>query len=365
MNNAMTKPCDVLFYPTDPKFDEDIRNFQGCPTIAVTKKGRIFAGWYSGGIKEPDMDNYNLLVMSDDCGKTWSKPILVIPSSKENFVHALDIQLWMDKDGKLHLFWVQNNTKLRSECTTVRDGDQPLTYTGDYAFDDFKHAEWEIVCDDPDADELKFTEPRYVFQGFLRCKPNVLENGDILYFAYDQIVKKYSYSISTDNGKTFTHHIGPEKISTVFDEGMAYQMSDGTVRLLMRSYKGCLVELYSKDNGRTWTNAMQSDIVSADTRFYVSYTPSGKLLLVVNDDPKSRTNMTIMLSEDEGKTWKYKKLLDTRENLSYPDVDFCGDDIYLVYDRERTGAKEILFAKFTEQDIIDGNEIEISIISKP
>ena len=61
----------------------------------------------------------------------------------------------------------------------------------------------------------------------------------------------------------------------------------------------------------------------------------------------------------------YKKLLDTRENLSYPDVDFCGDDIYLVYDRERTGAKEILFAKFTEQDIIDGNEIEISIISKP
>ena len=97
MNNAKEKACEVLFYPNDPKYDENIRNFQGCPTIAVTKKGRIFVGWYSGGIKEPDMDNYNLLVMSDDNCQTWSKPILIIPSNKELFVHALDIQLWMDK----------------------------------------------------------------------------------------------------------------------------------------------------------------------------------------------------------------------------------------------------------------------------
>lgn len=365
MNNAKEKACEVLFYPDDPKYDENIRNFQGCPTIAVTKNGRIFAGWYSGGIKEPDMDNYNLLVMSDDNGQTWSKPILIIPSNKELFVHALDIQLWMDSDGKLHVFWVQNNTTLRSECKTVRDGDQPLTSNGDYTFDDFVHAEWEIVCDDPDADEMKFSEPRYLFQGFMRCKPTVLKNGDILYFAYDQIVKKYSYSISTDNGETFSHHIGPDKINTCFDEGMAYQLSDGTVRLLARSYLGALTELYSKDNGRTWTAAKLSNIISADTRFYVSWTPSGRLLMVVNDDPKSRTNLTVMLSEDEGVTWKYKKLIDNRRDLSYPDVDFNGDNIYLVYDRERTGAKEILFAKFTEQDIIENNDINISIISKP
>ncbi len=365
MNNAKEKACEILLYPDDPKYDENIRNFQGCPTIAVTKKGRIFVGWYSGGIKEPDMDNYNLLVMSDDGGKTWSKPVVVIPSSKENFVHALDIQLWMSDDGKLHLFWVQNNTKLRTECTTEPKPGQPLAFNGDYAFDDFVHSEWEIVCDDPDADVLTFSEPRYVFQGFLRCKPTVLKNGDILYFAYDQSVNKYGYSISTDNGETFTHHLGPEKLDTDFDETMAYQFNDGRIRLLARSGLGALVEMFSDDNGRTWTEAHKSDIVSAITRFYISRTPSGRLLIIVNFDPKSRTNLTVMLSDDEGVTWKYKTLIDDRKDLSYPDVDFLGDNIYLTYDRERTGAKEILFAKFTEQDIINESEIEISIISRP
>ena len=52
------QPCKVLYKPTDPIYDENIRRFQGCPTIAVTKKGRIFIGWYSGGTKEPHIENY-------------------------------------------------------------------------------------------------------------------------------------------------------------------------------------------------------------------------------------------------------------------------------------------------------------------
>jgi len=83
--------CKVLYKPTNPIYDEQIRNFQGCPTIAVTKKGRIFLGWYSGGVKEPHIENYNILVYSDDDGKTFTKPYIIIPSDKERLVHALDI----------------------------------------------------------------------------------------------------------------------------------------------------------------------------------------------------------------------------------------------------------------------------------
>ena len=37
--------CDFINYPTDERFtDEHIRKFQGCPTIAITKEGRIFLG---------------------------------------------------------------------------------------------------------------------------------------------------------------------------------------------------------------------------------------------------------------------------------------------------------------------------------
>lgn len=91
MNNAKNYPCEILRNTSSTKFLEDIRVFQGCPTLAITKGGRIYAGWYAGGLREPHMDNYNLLVYSDDKGQTWSKPIMIIPSNVEKKIHALDI----------------------------------------------------------------------------------------------------------------------------------------------------------------------------------------------------------------------------------------------------------------------------------
>ena len=55
-------PCEVRYRPTDSRFDEDIRQYQGCPTIAITRGGRIYMGWYAGGTGEPRLENYNLLV---------------------------------------------------------------------------------------------------------------------------------------------------------------------------------------------------------------------------------------------------------------------------------------------------------------
>ncbi|MBO4548950.1 MAG: exo-alpha-sialidase, partial [Abditibacteriota bacterium] len=74
---ASQVPCEILYRPEDPRFDESLRRFQGVPTIAVTRGGRIYLGWYAGGTTEPHIDNYNLLVYSDDGGRTWSRPLMV------------------------------------------------------------------------------------------------------------------------------------------------------------------------------------------------------------------------------------------------------------------------------------------------
>lgn len=186
-------------YPTDVKYcDESIRLFQGCPTLAITRGGRIFLGWYSGGTREPHIDNFNLLICSDDGGKTWSRPVLVIPGSRERCVQALDIQLWTAPDGKLWVFWVQNET-----CRADAPGEKPYSYEVDgYLFGDKIHAEWCMVCDDPDAEVLRFSEPRYLDIGFLRCKPLVLSDGTWINFNYDQTNSRYGYSISRDGGAT-------------------------------------------------------------------------------------------------------------------------------------------------------------------
>lgn len=364
MDNAKNIACKLLYNTKEPIYEEKIRQFQGCPTIAVTKKGRIYLGWYAGGTCEPHMENYNLLVYSDDEGKSWSNPVLVIPSSKEHFIHALDIQLWTDPKGILHVFWVQNNTQNAPEVIPLAKPGQPLVAVEGYLFGDFTHACWESVCKNPDDENPIFSTPRYVDIGFLRCKPLVLDSGAWLNFNYDQITDRYGYSISKDEGKTYQHFYGAKKLSTHYDEAMAYQQKDGSVRMLARCALGELAESYSFDEGKTWSEAKLSGIVSADARFFIARTPSGNLLLVTNDDAKARKNMTVSISFDDGKTWEHKCCVDERVAISYPDVDFWGDRIYLTYDRERTGAKEILFTSFSEQDVINNSIPMPRIISK-
>lgn len=367
MDNARNVPCQVLKNPWSSKYWENIRIFQGCPTIAVTKGGRIFAGWYAGGLREPHMSNYNLLVVSDDGGKTWSKPLIVIPGSYEYSIHSLDIQLFIDPKGVLHVQWVQNNTvKPGMDYNNMSKFMGPARSDG-YIFGDFVHAEWEITCDNPDADlqELEFCEPRYVYPGFLRCKPTFIDENNWVCFAYDQMTDRYGYNLTCDGGKTFTRHYGGKKLNTPFDETMAYKMEDGRLRMFARSSLGVLAESFSYDNGLTWTDGQDSGITASDTRFFVQKLPSGRVLLINNDDPKARSKMTVQLSEDDGLTWKYKKCIDERDNISYPDADILDGEIYLVYDRGRTSHKEIIFTKFTEEDIMNNNEIELNVISKP
>ena len=73
--------CKVQYRPSDSKYDEKIRKFQGCPTVAVSRGGRVFLGWYSGGDIEPHIENYNYLVYSDDGGKTFCTPSVLLRGS--------------------------------------------------------------------------------------------------------------------------------------------------------------------------------------------------------------------------------------------------------------------------------------------
>ncbi|GEM_PF-46045 len=365
MFNADHIACDILYRPDDLRYKENLRIYQGCATLACTRGDRLYAGWYAGGTLEPHMDNYNLLVYSDDGGETWSEPLIVIPSSRELNIHALDIQLFCDPDGALHLCWVQNNVRNAPATLPKSSAFQPLAVVDGTLFSDFQHSEWQIICADPDAAEPVFSAPQFMFHGFMRCKPLFMKNGTVWAGNYNQLENRICYSLSTDGMRTWQQITGPEKKKTVFDEAMVYEQMDGTLRMLIRSGTGYLTQCYSTDGGYTFGEVTLSDIVSADTRFFISRLPSGRLLLIVNDHPTVRCRMTVMLSEDDGKTWPYRSLIDERWATSYPDVCLRGEQICLLYDRERVGACEMLFSAFTEQDVLLGREIAHRVISKP
>ncbi len=321
------------------------RIWQGIPGIEVTKNGRIFVCFYSGGTKET-LGNYCMLVKNDD-GMNFSEPIAVTYFGEEH--RCFDPCLWIDPLGRLWFTWsVQPDNGL-----------------------------YAVVCDNPDAGELVWGPEKFIGHDVMMNKPTVLSTGEWLFpvtvWSFEGCDKFLGYRAyekpgafvykTSDNGETFLRLGGALVPDRAFEEHMVVELQDGRLMMLVRTFHGIGVA-YSVDRGRTWTARQDSGIPGPSSRFHLRRLKSGRLLLVNHKNFTGRNNLTAMLSEDDGKTWSAGLLLDERSDVSYPDVTEAEDGfLYIAYDRERGGfqesldkaqacAREILYAKVTEADIL-------------
>ena len=340
-------PPAVLSPPTAPYTDTP-RQFQGIPGLECAPAGRLWATWYGGGITE-DRHNYILLATSDDDGKTWSELSLVIDPDGDGPVRAYDPCLWHDPTGRLWLFWGQGYEKHTDERNGV----------------------WAITTTESDQANPSWSEPVRLCDGVMMNKPTVLSSGEwLLPVARWHRAGSAGVYASSDAGITWTHHGGatiPNESDRSADEHMLVERRDGSLWMLVRARYG-IGESVSLDRGRTWSDVAPLIEGHPATRFFVRRLRSGRLLLVKNgplaageETPATKTylgersHLSAFLSEDEGQTWIGNLLLDERPGVSYPDgVQSSDGVIRVIYDRDRRGAKEILMARFTEEDILQG-----------
>ena len=344
----MYQPIRLNFRP-GIEYHTQKRYWQGCPSILHTPHGRLFAAWYSGGTGEPDPDNYNLLVRSEDDGWTWSEPEVVVSSQPESGFLAIDIQLWLDPSNRMWMFITQRYLTKNMRIT-----------------DPGHLAVWAAVCDNPDGETLEWSSPRFVSQGFLRTQPTVLSNGDWVLCAYDWSSANYRYSRSKDQGKTWIRCEAGEKTSGIkkkipaFEETMIMERSDHSLLMFARDHAPLMVKCISSDlEGSSWSAGEYTGILTAGSRFFLRRLRSGRVLLIRNDAANRRANLCASLSEDDGDTWKYSLQLDdavtSERSVSYPDAVQADDGrIFIIYDCGRKTAKEIRMAQITEEDIIQG-----------
>lgn len=299
------------------KYRASKRLWQGIPSIEVTKRGRIFLTFYSGGVKE-EIGNYVIVIKSDDGGNHFSEPIVIV---KEDNGRCFDPCLWIDPLGELWLTW--------AKCP-----------------DDGLYAS---VCRDPDAEELVWGEEFLVGHNVMMNKPIVVKSGEwlfpiavwndgirVLSEEYDtKITEKGSFVYATnDCGKTFQKLGFADVKDRHYDEHMILEMKDGSLRMFVRTKYG-IGASNSYDGGRSWSKDFDTGYGGPCSRFHITRLRSGRILLINHFKFSGRNNLTAMLSEDEGKTFPYKLLLDERE-VSYPDAKEADDGfIYVTYDRER------------------------------
>ncbi|MDR3199670.1 MAG: glycoside hydrolase, partial [Planctomycetaceae bacterium] len=165
--------------------------------------------------------------------------------------------------------------------------------------------------------------------------------------------------VSEDKGKTWNllgNTVVPKKEASC-DENMIVERKDGSFFMWIRTKYG-IAESNSFDGGKTWSEPARRGIPHTASRFFIRRLQSGNLLLVKHGgilQQTGRSHLTAILSDDDGRTWKGGLLLDERNGVSYPDGDQTNDGtIFIIYDFSRTGEKEILMARFTEEDVLAG-----------
>lgn len=319
----------------------------GIPSIEITKKGRTFLTFYSGGTKE-EIGNYVILIKSDD-GIHFSEPIAVC--FQEDY-RCYDPCVWIDPLDRLWFTWSRN----------PEDG------------------LYGAICEDPDAEDIVFGDEFFIGNNIMMNKPTVLSTGAwafpvavwndgirVLPAKYDSdITPKGSYMyITDDNGKTFKKLGYADVKDRSFDEHMFLELESGVIRVFVRTTYG-IGAADSYDLGHHWGKDFDTGYKGPCSRFHIRRLPSGRVLLINHYNYSGRNNLTAMLSEDDGKTFPYRLLLDERKSIAYPDaaIDKMGR-IHITYDRERgsfcsrfedimNSAREILTACITEEDILNG-----------
>ena len=122
----------------------DKRLWQGIPSIEVSKNGRIFLTYYSGGTKE-EVGNFCILSKSDD-GEHFEDVAITF----QDGARCYDPCLWIDPLGRLWFTWAVDPDR----------------------------AVWASVCDDPDARNLIWSEPKRIGREVMMNKPTVLSTGE-------------------------------------------------------------------------------------------------------------------------------------------------------------------------------------------
>ena len=295
--------------------------------------------------------------------------------------------LWIDNNEKLWLFWIAvranrwENSMLRYRTSTdylnketpawnwqdniiLKPGER-FSETIQLAFeehiDEPMWAEYAPPYSRLIIDAAKDPEKRQ--KGWMtRIHPISLKSGRILLPLYSDGYNISIVAISDDNGNNWRASnpivgLGPIQPSLV-------QKQNGHIVAYMRD-SGIepkrILKSISKDNGETWSFAKDTKTPNPSSSIEVLQLKNGNWVMACNDTESSRSQMAILLSFNEGKSWEVKKYIGKHEHnsgitLAYPSLIQSSDElIHLTYSLKDKEGKTIQHAIFNE-DWIKNNK---------
>jgi hypothetical protein len=335
----------------NPKFMLSNRRWQGIPSIGKDRLGNLYAGWISGGHEEEN-ENYLTIAISKNKGLTWSENKLILEVNTQDSTRLKDPNFFNDKYGNLYLYWGKHVQK-----KSVALKEWAVTW-------------YSKINLSNDGTTINYSPPRRISEGIMLNKPFYSKSSDQILFP---LANWYTGQSNPElhQGFIYKANYGSEYLTdfrkvgfipvniyiNTIQEHMVVQLKDDTYLGMIRTTGGIY---YSKSkDGNTWDLSAKFNVLGLTTssRFYLGKLNSGRLILIFNN-AKSRTNMTVSLSDDDGVTWPYKIMIDDTADgyygVSYPDmIETDPGVLNVVYDYIRKPNGRIYFVSIKEEDIIN------------
>lgn len=326
--------------------DEFIYNVASYPechasTIAETPKGLVTA-WF-GGTKERNPD-VGIWVSRLENGK-WTPSVEVANGvQNENLRYPTwNPVLYQVPGGDLMLFYKAGPSPSEWWGMLTRSADNGKTWSKPEAL--------------PNGNI-----------GPVKNKPVLLKNGSLICPSSTEGNKgwRVHFEYTNDFGKTWTR-------SEVLNDGKtvnAIQPSvliypGGKLQILCRSRNRSIMESWSYDNGKTWSEMKASALPNNNSGIDAVTLADGRQLLVYNHvlppdgkDSGARTPLNVAVSDD-GITWYAALILEDSpvSHYSYPSVIQTSDGlVHIVYTWRRERIKHVVVdpSKLVLKKIVDG-----------
>lgn len=314
--------------------------------------------------------------------KNWSKPFLMadIPGQPD-----CNPMMFLNKNNKLFLVWivVQANRwetsvlKVKTSTDYKKKGapkwewqDNILLKPGEefakrveeqfkeFGRDDLAWAEYALPYEEMLIEAAK--DPKKRETGWMtRTHPIILKKGKILLPLYSDGFNFGLIAISNDDGKTWKPSL--PIVGRGLNQPSLIVRNDGSIDAYMRDdgdEPGKIIVSHSKDEGYSWTYGQKSEIPNPGASIEVIQLKSGNWLMVYNDVDDGRYSLSVAISDDEGKSWKWKRNLENIKgaSFSYPSViQVKNETIHVTYSYfSEEGKKAIKHVSFMENWILKG-----------
>jgi len=249
---------------------------------------------------------------STDEGRTWSKPHVLQENTGEKNVMSATLRYLggpMNEKRPIGLFYLKKNSLSDLKAYLKVSNDNGKTF----------------------GEPIEITAPPG-YHVMNNDRITILSSGRWLApVASTPDVQKSNHFVCTcfisdDQGKSWHQSKGSvdyEKRGAMEPE--VFELKGGDVLMIFRTQSGHIGSSVSHDGGETWDKPGSWGVRAPEAPATLRRIPStGDLMLIWNDNYEpdtghsgKRTPLTVAISDDEGKTWKLKKNLETSPEHTY------------------------------------------------